>query len=84
MQWEKIINRFLGVAESVDVSPDKAKYTFHLRDSKWSNGTPVTAKDFVFAWQRAVNPDTAAEYAFLFFDIKNAKQINQNNYRSIN
>ncbi|PDM36810.1 peptide ABC transporter substrate-binding protein, partial [Bacillus cereus] len=46
-------------------------------DSKWSNGTPVTAKDFVFAWQRAVNPDTAAEYAFLFFDIQNAKQINQ-------
>ena len=73
-----------GVAESVDVSPDKTKYTFHLRDSKWSNGTPVTAKDFVFAWQRAVNPDTAAEYAFLFFDIKNAKQINQNNYRLIN
>ncbi|MBJ8107197.1 peptide ABC transporter substrate-binding protein, partial [Bacillus cereus group sp. N8] len=66
-----------GVAESVDVSPDKTKYTFHLRDSKWSNGTPVTAKDFVFAWQRAVNPDTAAEYAFLFFDIQNAKQINQ-------
>ena len=48
-----------GVAESVDISPDKTKYTFHLRDSKWSNGTPVTAKDFVFAWQRAVNPDTA-------------------------
>lgn len=66
-----------GVAESVDVSLDKTKYTFHLRDSKWSNGTPVTAKDFVFAWQRAVSPDTAAEYAFLFFDIQNAKQISQ-------
>ena len=73
-----------GVAESVDISPDKTKYTFHLRDSKWSNGTPVTAKDFVFAWQRAVNPDTAAEYAFLFFDVQNAKQINQNNYQLIN
>ncbi|MEN1938370.1 peptide ABC transporter substrate-binding protein [Paenibacillus sp. 102] len=66
-----------GVAESYDVSPDKTKYTFHLRDAKWSNGTPVTAKDFVFAWQRAVNPDTAAEYAFLLFDIKNAKQVNK-------
>ncbi|MEK4412619.1 peptide ABC transporter substrate-binding protein [Bacillus sp. FSL L8-0642] len=65
-----------AVAKSYDVSGDKKTYTFHLRDSKWSNGTPVTAEDFVFSWKRAVNPDTAAEYAFLFFDIKNAKKIN--------
>lgn len=37
---------------------------------------PVTAEDFAFAWKRAVNPNTAAEYAFLFFDIKNARKIN--------
>ncbi|HHT7155140.1 TPA: peptide ABC transporter substrate-binding protein [Bacillus cereus] len=65
-----------GVAKSYDVSEDKKTYTFHLRESKWTNGTPVTAEDFVFAWKRAVNPDTAAEYAFAFFDIKNAKKIN--------
>ncbi|TBX38576.1 peptide ABC transporter substrate-binding protein [Bacillus thuringiensis] len=65
-----------GVAKSYEVSEDKKTYTFHLRDSKWSNGTPVTAADFVFSWKRAVNPNTAAEYAFLFFDIKNAKRIN--------
>lgn len=65
-----------GVSKSYEVSEDKKTYTFHLRDSKWSNGTPVTAADFVFSWKRAVNPDTAAEYAFLFFDIKNAKRIN--------
>ncbi|MGI2733886.1 peptide ABC transporter substrate-binding protein [Bacillus cytotoxicus] len=65
-----------GVAKSYDVSADQKTYTFHLRDSKWSNGTPVTAEDFVFSWKRAVNPDTTAEYAFLFFDIKNAKKIN--------
>ncbi|PGQ47105.1 MULTISPECIES: peptide ABC transporter substrate-binding protein [Bacillus cereus group] len=65
-----------GVAKSYEVSEDKKTYTFHLRDSKWSNGTPVTAADFIFSWKRAVNPDTAAEYAFLFFDIKNAKRIN--------
>ncbi|MGN7895188.1 peptide ABC transporter substrate-binding protein [Bacillus sp. 22475] len=65
-----------GVAKSYEVSEDNKTYTFHLRDSKWSNGTPVTAADFVFSWKRAVNPDTAAEYAFLFFDIKNAKRIN--------
>lgn len=66
-----------GVAKSYEVSEDKKTYTFHLRDSKWSNGTPVTAADFLFSWKRAVNPDTAAEYAFLFFDIKNAKKINR-------
>ncbi|MDA1909444.1 peptide ABC transporter substrate-binding protein [Bacillus cereus] len=65
-----------GVAQSYDLSEDKKTYTFHLRESKWSNGTPVTAADFVFSWKRAVNPDTAAKYAFLFFDIKNAKRIN--------
>ncbi|PFN46172.1 peptide ABC transporter substrate-binding protein [Bacillus thuringiensis] len=65
-----------GVAKSYEVSEDKKTYTFHLRDSKWSNGTPVTAADFVFSWKRAVNPNTAAEYAFLFFDIRNAKRIN--------
>ncbi|MGQ8823858.1 peptide ABC transporter substrate-binding protein [Bacillus sp. NA_146.1] len=65
-----------GVAQSYDVSEDKKTYTFHLRESKWTNGTPVTAADFVFSWKRAVNPNTAAEYAFLFFDIKNAKRIN--------
>lgn len=67
---------FPDVAKSHEVSGDKTKYTFHLRDSKWSNGTPVTAQDFVFAWQRAVDPATASEYAFLFFDIKNATKIN--------
>lgn len=66
-----------GVAKTYDVSEDKKTYTFYLReDAKWSNGTQVTAEDFVFSWQRAVNPETAAEYAFLFFDIKNAKKIN--------
>ncbi|HFU7090036.1 TPA: peptide ABC transporter substrate-binding protein [Bacillus cereus] len=66
-----------GVAKSVDLSGDKKKYTFHIRkNAKWSNGTPVTADDFVFSWKRAVNPETSSEYAFLFFDIKNAEKIN--------
>ncbi|EEK75896.1 peptide ABC transporter substrate-binding protein [Bacillus cereus] len=66
-----------GVAKSVDVSGDKKTYTFHIRNNaKWSNGTSVTANDFVFSWRRAVNPETSSEYAFLFFDIKNAEKIN--------
>jgi oligopeptide transport system substrate-binding protein len=53
-----------GVAESYDVNEDNTVYTFHLRDAKWSNGDPVTAGDFVYAWQRAVDPDTASNYAY--------------------
>jgi len=53
-----------GVAESYDVSDDKTVYTFHLRDAKWSNGDPVTAGDFVYGWQRLVDPATASEYAW--------------------
>ncbi|WP_129729598.1 peptide ABC transporter substrate-binding protein [Ectobacillus funiculus] len=67
-----------GVAESYTKSENGKKYTFKLRkDAKWSNGDPVTANDFVFAWKRAVNPATAAEYAYIMFDIKNAKAINE-------
>lgn len=51
-----------GVAESFDVSDDKLTYTFHLRDAKWSNGDPVTAGDFVYAWRRAVDPELASPY----------------------
>ncbi|ENQ3078200.1 peptide ABC transporter substrate-binding protein [Bacillus cereus] len=67
-----------GIAESYKKSDDGKKYTFKLRkDAKWSNGDPVTAKDFVFAWQRLLDPKTAAEYAFIMYDIKNAKAINE-------
>ena len=49
-----------AIAESYDVSDDGLTYTFHLRDANWSNGDPVTASDFVFGWQRAVDPDVAS------------------------
>lgn len=52
-----------GVAESWDISADGLVYTFHLRDSKWSNGDAVTANDFAFAWQRVLDPN--AEQAAL-------------------
>lgn len=52
-----------GVAERWDVSSDRRHYTFHLRsDSKWSNGRPVVAGDFVFAWRRALLPDIGCDY----------------------
>ena len=47
-----------GAAESYTVSDDKKVYTFKLRaDGKWSDGTPVTADDFVFAWRRLLDPE---------------------------
>ncbi|MGG2065125.1 peptide ABC transporter substrate-binding protein [Bacillus sp. S14(2024)] len=67
-----------GMAESFKKSDDGKTYTFKLRkDAKWSNGDPVTAKDFVFAWQRLLDPKTAAEYAFIMYDVKNAQAINE-------
>ncbi|MFC7062794.1 peptide ABC transporter substrate-binding protein [Halobacillus seohaensis] len=52
-----------GIAQDHQVSDDGITWTFDLReDAVWSNGDPVTAHDFVYAWQRAVNPDTGSEY----------------------
>ena len=66
-----------SMAESEEVSEDGLTRTIHLRDAKWSNGDPVTANDFVFAWQRAVDPALASEYAFMIgiAGIKNADAI---------
>ena len=68
-----------AIAESWDVSEDGTIYTFHLRqDANWSNGEPVTANDFVFAWQRAADPALASEYSYMLSDIgqiKNAAAI---------
>lgn len=68
-----------AIASSWDVSEDQTVYTFHIReDANWSNGEPVTANDFVFAWQRAVDPAMASEYSYMLSDIgqiKNAYAI---------
>jgi oligopeptide transport system substrate-binding protein len=55
-----------GQAEKVDISEDGLTYTFTLRDGiKWSNGDPVTSRDFKYAWLRALDPDTAGQYAYI-------------------
>jgi oligopeptide transport system substrate-binding protein len=65
-----------GVAQSWEVSPDGKTWTFHLRpNARWSNGDPVTAQDFVYAWRREVDPKTAAEYAGALSPIVNALAI---------
>lgn len=65
-----------GVAESWSI--DGLEATFHLRaDARWSDGRPVTADDFVFAWQTALDPANASEYAFILFPLRNAEAISQ-------
>jgi oligopeptide transport system substrate-binding protein len=64
-----------GVAERWEIRPDGA--TFWLRENaRWSDGQPVTANDFVFAWKTVVDPKTASQYAFIMYPIKNAEAIN--------
>lgn len=90
--WESAINRDLfsglvtdaadaaiipGAAQNWEVSKDALTYTFHLRkDGKWSDGTPLTAHDFVYSFQRILNPVTAARYANILYNIKNAEAVN--------
>ncbi|MCU7193661.1 peptide ABC transporter substrate-binding protein [Turicibacter sp. T129] len=72
-------NAIPAIAKSYDVSEDGLVYTFHLReDAKWSNGEPVTANDFVYAWRRLVDPNTASEYAFIMdvAGVVNAASVN--------
>ena len=65
-----------GAAELAEVSEDGLTYKIKLReDAKWSNGDPVTAADYVFGWQRTVDPKTASQYAYLYAPVKNATAI---------
>ena len=66
-------------AEEAEESEDGLTYTFKLRDSNWSDGTPVTADDFVFAWQRAIDPATGSPYGpfMMAGTLKNATAISE-------
>lgn len=65
-----------AAAESWEVSEDLKTYTFKLRDAKWSNGDPVVASDFEYAWKWALNPDNLSEYASILYSIKGAAAYN--------
>lgn len=64
-----------GLAKNGTVSKDGKTWTFKIRDSKWSNGDPIVAQDFVYSWRRSLNPKTASPYAYLFSGVKNADAI---------
>lgn len=64
-----------GAAERWDISNDGLTYTFHLRrNGKWSDGTPVTAQDFVFSWRRVLDPALASQYAYFLWPVLNAEE----------
>ncbi|MBD1370882.1 peptide ABC transporter substrate-binding protein [Hazenella sp. IB182357] len=68
---KKLVN---GIAEDVETNKDKTNYTFKLRkDAKWSDGTPITAHDFAYAWKRAINPKEPTDYGYIFAPIVNAE-----------
>lgn len=74
-----------GVAERWEKSPDGLTYTFYLRNNaKWTDGKLVTGDDFVYAWQRAVNPKTASRSASHLYPVKNAQAINQGKITDLN
>ncbi|CEO25841.1 ABC transporter substrate-binding protein [Paraclostridium sordellii] len=66
-----------GIAKEWKSSEDKKTWTFYLRkDAVWSNGDPVTAKDFEFGFKRTLNPKTASQYGFIMYDIVGAENYN--------
>ncbi|MFK4998322.1 ABC transporter substrate-binding protein [Bacillus sp. N9] len=66
-----------GMAEKWDVSDDGLVWTFQLKDGmKWSNGDPVVAEDFEYAWKFALNPESASDYAYQLYYLEGAEEYN--------
>src|SRR5215203_3074456 len=66
-----------ALAESWEPNEDNSTFTFHLRQANWSDGTPITAADFVFSIRRGLEPATAARTAYMAYDIVNAQAFNE-------
>lgn len=62
-----------AMAEAWTSDEEGKTYTFMIREAQWSDGSAVTAYDFVYAWKRVLSPDTESPFAYMFYDIKNAK-----------
>ncbi|MEH7106912.1 peptide ABC transporter substrate-binding protein [Bacillus sp. JJ1764] len=66
-----------AIAKEIKTSDDLTTYTFKLRDAKWTNGDPVTAEDFAYAWKWALDPKNESQYAYQLYYIKGAQAINE-------
>ncbi|NGX37849.1 MAG: Oligopeptide-binding protein OppA [Chlamydiae bacterium] len=67
----------MAIARDFEVSEDLKTYVFHLQEAKWSNGDPVRASDFVYAWQKTLSPDFCSSNAYQLFILKNGKAIKE-------
>lgn len=65
----------MALAQSVEISDDLKRYVFTLRQSKWSNGDPVTAGDFVYAWKKILSPNFVSDHASQLYLLKNGKGV---------
>ncbi len=66
-----------SMAEKWESNERKDEWTFHLRPAKWSNGDPVRATDFVWSWQRVLDPALASDYAYQLFFLANAEAVHE-------
>ena len=77
IQRTRTAQPIFGAAESAETSEDGLTWTFKIRPHTWSDGVPVSAEDFVFAYRRILDPKTAAQYANVLYPIKNAQKVNK-------
>jgi oligopeptide transport system substrate-binding protein len=79
VNWDpKTLTPIPGVAEKWEISDDQLTYTMHLRnEAKWTDGSPVTAHDFVWEWRRALDPLTADEYSYQLWYLVNAERYSE-------
>src|ERR1700761_6999874 len=68
-------NATFGAATGYSASPDGLVYTFKLRDHHWSDGTPVTAQDYVYSFRRIADPKTAAQYVSILYPVRNMQAV---------
>ncbi len=76
LSYDERSNLVGGVAQRWEIQPLEAKFWLR-KDARWSDGKPVTAHDFVFAWRKAADPAQASEYAFLMFYLKNGEAVSK-------
>lgn len=77
-QFDKDLHPRPAVAQRWEVLDGGRRLVFHLRkDVRWTDGKPVTARDFEYSWKRLLNPATAAEYSYFLYDLVNAKEYNE-------